>query len=107
MKNAASQVCKSRGSHVSLVQLERVSFVYIFHVHLDRAGFCAQGSYEKIGDICKKESLPANYMAIAKAHALDGCYVLGLAHRCGILLHMMWQAITLIKSPFELRASKA
>ena len=36
-----------------------------------------KGSFEKIASLAKHDSLPANYMHKAQAHAIDGCYVLG------------------------------
>ena len=39
------------------------------------------GSFEKIGALCRPASLPADYVAIAQSHAMNGCYVLALASR--------------------------
>jgi hypothetical protein len=40
-----------------------------------------KGSFEKIGALCRPASLPADYAAVAQAHAMNGCYVLALATR--------------------------
>ena len=40
-----------------------------------------KGAYEKMGELCDPATLPSDYLAVARAHALDGCYVLALAHR--------------------------
>eukprot|EP00250_Pteridium_aquilinum_P014895 c22269_g1_i1 orf=370-4158(-) len=45
-----------------------------FHVY-------CKGSFEKLKQLCSQESLPTNYLEIAQAHALDGCYVLSLGYR--------------------------
>ncbi|BBN18845.1 hypothetical protein MPTK1_8g05990 [Marchantia polymorpha subsp. ruderalis] len=42
--------------------------------------FC-KGSFERIHDLSSPGSLPGNYAEVSENHALDGCYVLGLAHR--------------------------
>lgn len=50
----------------------------------DKAGeyhVFVKGSFEKIGDLCDSSSLPTGYIGSARAAALDGCYVLGLASR--------------------------
>lgn len=43
--------------------------------------FGLQGSFERIHDLSSPGSLPGNYAEVSENHALDGCYVLGLAHR--------------------------
>jgi magnesium-transporting ATPase (P-type) len=40
-----------------------------------------KGSYEKIQELSVTESVPTNYDQVTSAHASDGCYTLGLAHR--------------------------
>lgn len=45
-----------------------------FHV------FC-KGSFEKIAKLCDPKSVPANYHSVARRFAMNGGYVLGLAHR--------------------------
>ena len=45
------------------------------------AAVFAKGAPEKIGALCARSSLPADFEARAAAHALDGCYVLALAWR--------------------------
>ena len=40
-----------------------------------------KGSFEKIGALCRPGSLTAEHGAIARSHAMNGCYVLALASR--------------------------
>jgi len=40
-----------------------------------------KGSFEKIGALCRQGSLTAEHGAIARSHAMNGCYVLALASR--------------------------
>jgi len=47
----------------------------------DPSGNCTsytKGSFEKIGELSQPDSLPNKYHEVAKGHAMDGCYVLGL-----------------------------
>ena len=40
-----------------------------------------KGSFEKIGALCRPGSLTPEHGAIARSHAMNGCYVLALASR--------------------------
>lgn len=42
--------------------------------------FC-KGAPEKIAAVCKERRLPPNYSNVSAAHALQGCYVIGMATR--------------------------
>lgn len=39
-----------------------------------------KGSFEKIRNVCNKTSLPENFNDVAKNHAMNGMYVLAIAH---------------------------
>jgi len=53
----------------------------------DSAGIChafCKGSYERIKDLVSSgqaSTLPGDFDSVSKKHALEGCYVLGLAHK--------------------------
>ncbi|KAJ3353378.1 hypothetical protein HDU83_006863 [Entophlyctis luteolus] len=40
-----------------------------------------KGSFEKIRDICDRQSLPSDAESVARKHASEGCYVLAFARR--------------------------
>jgi cation-transporting ATPase 13A3/4/5 len=48
----------------------------------DQVHVFVKGSFEAIHKLCIDESLPANYMDEALGLAANGCYTLGVGHRC-------------------------
>jgi len=53
----------------------------------DESGDChsfSKGSYERIHHLCQvgdASTMPPDYLSVAKNHAMNGCYVLGVAYR--------------------------
>ena len=41
--------------------------------------FC-KGAPEKVGAVCAPSDLPADFDSVSRKHAMEGCYVIGLAH---------------------------
>jgi cation-transporting ATPase 13A3/4/5 len=48
----------------------------------DQVHIFVKGSFEAIHNLCDAKTLPANYMDEAQGLAANGCYTLGVAHRC-------------------------
>jgi len=42
--------------------------------------FC-KGAPERVGALCVANTLPADFEAVSAAHAMDGCYVIGMSHK--------------------------
>ena len=61
--------------------------------------FC-KGSFEKIALLCRPETVPADFVSVAQQFALNGGYVLGLAHR-EIDRSILAQASSIKRDQFE------
>lgn len=69
--------------------LKRFEFVHarmsmsvaVLDTHTNKVHIFVKGAYEKIKDLCKPDSIPADYDSITAGLARQGCYVLALAHR--------------------------
>ncbi|KAI9322428.1 hypothetical protein BX666DRAFT_2147537 [Dichotomocladium elegans] len=78
------------GQHADPVHIiKRFEFVHarmsmsvaVLDTQTDRVHIFVKGAYEKIKDLCRSESLPANYDRVTADLARQGCYVLSVAHR--------------------------
>mgnify|MGYP000491699672 FL=1 len=87
--NATFVFCSPmQGGCMSLVYFKSIvtmppqpsSIICLFLCYISYNENISQGSFEKIQLLCSTESLPHNYLEVARSHALDGCYVLSLGY---------------------------
>jgi cation-transporting ATPase 13A3/4/5 len=83
-----SEVCSPGGTHQMLVHRKwefdhgrQTMTVMAENIKTKSFHIFCKGSFEKIANLCDPKTVPASYHSVARRFAMNGGYVLGLAHR--------------------------